>query len=156
MNLVCHVILQDYMSKRSRVLMGRELLKLSHHCAKFGRHRHGYVGDIMVLVSRVMSQDHVINVSYRSPISYHTPKFDGHRHCGSGDNGFSLSGDLARPRDRSAMWLYRQKAIKVSYHLAMFGSHRHSDSVDIRVCHVILQDRLIKGLCDFMGGSPSW
>ena len=24
------------------------------------------------------------------------------------------------------------------------------------VCHVIFQDHVIKVLCDFMGGSPSW
>ena len=38
-----------------------------------------------------------------------------------------------------------------------FSGHRHSGSEDIMilVCHVILQDHLIKSSCDFMDRSPS-
>ena len=38
-----------------------------------------------------------------------------------------------------------------------FGGHRHSGSGDVIVFvyHVILQDHLIKALCDFMVWSPS-
>ena len=39
----------------------------------------------------------------------------------------------------------------------MFGGHRHSGSGDIMVfvCHVTLEDHMIKVLNDFMVGSPS-
>ena len=46
---------------------------------------------------------------------------------------------------------------KVNYHPAKFGGHRHSGSRDIIVfvCHVTLQDDVIKALNDFMVRSPS-
>ena len=49
-------------------------------------------------------------------------------------------------------------AHKVSYHPVKFGGLSHSGSGFIMnlVCHVILQDHMIKESCDFMGGSPSW
>ena len=39
----------------------------------------------------------------------------------------------------------------------MFGGHSHSSSgvIMILVCHVIWQDCMIKGSCNFMSGSPS-
>ena len=42
----------------------------------------------------------------------------------------------------------------VCQHPAKFGGYRHCCSGDIiiLVCHVISQDHLIKGLCDFIGG----
>ena len=45
----------------------------------------------------------------------------------------------------------------MSYHLAKFGGYRHCGSEDlmILVCHVILQDQVIKDSCDFMDKSPS-
>ena len=50
-----------------------------------------------------------------------------------------------------------QELIKVNYHLAKFGDHRHCGSEDIMilVCHMILQDHVIKGSRDFKGMSPS-
>ena len=44
----------------------------------------------------------------------------------------------------------------MSYHPTEFGGHRHSGSRDIMVfvCHVILQDHVIRVLCDFMFMSP--
>ena len=59
----------------------------------------------------------------------HTPvKFGDDRNRGSGDvvNNFSLSRDLARPRNKRVMWLYGQEFIKVSYHPVRFDSHRDS------------------------------
>ena len=46
----------------------------------------------------------------------------------------------------------------MSYHPAKFGGHSHSGSGVIRnlVCHVVLQDDVVKGSCDYIGGSPSW
>ena len=46
----------------------------------------------------------------------------------------------------------------MSYHTAKSGGHSHSGSGVIKnlVCHVILQDHVVKGSCDFIGGSPSW
>ena len=48
-------------------------------------------------------------------------------------------------------------APKVSHHLTMFGGHRHYDSGDgwALVCHVILQDHVIKVSYDFRVRSPS-
>ena len=45
----------------------------------------------------------------------------------------------------------------VSQHPARLGGHRHCGSGDIMVsvCHVILQEHLIKGSCDSMGRSLS-
>ena len=45
----------------------------------------------------------------------------------------------------------------VSHLLAKFSCDRHCGSGDIivSVCHVILQNHMIKGSNDFMGGSPS-
>ena len=43
-----------------------------------------------------------------------------------------------------------------SHQLAKFGGHRQCGSEDvIVVCHVISQDPVIKGSCDFMGRNPS-
>ena len=44
----------------------------------------------------------------------------------------------------------------VSHHLAKFSCHKDCGNVDIMisVCHVILQNHVIKSLYDFMGGSP--
>ena len=53
--------------------MGRSF-KVSYHSAKFCCHRHFGGGGIMVLACRTNCV--------------------GHRHCGSGDNGFSLSHDF--------------------------------------------------------------
>ena len=41
-------------------------------------------------------------------------------------------------------------------HPAKFGGHMHGGSgyKIILVCHVILQDHVIQGSCDFMGGIP--
>ena len=40
-------------------------------------------------------------------------------------------------------------------HPAKFGDHSHFGSADIfLVCHVIPQDHVIKGPCDFMDGNP--
>ena len=55
------------------------------------------------------------------------------------------------------MWRYWQEPFKVGYHPAKSVSHRHSDNWDIvvLVCHVVSQDHVIKGSCDFIGRSPS-
>ena len=49
------------------------------------------------------------------------------------------------------------EAIKISYHPANFARHRNCSSGDIMIIvyHVILQDHVIKGSCDFMDRSPS-
>ena len=43
----------------------------------------------------------------------------------------------------------------VSHHLAKFSCHKDCGNVDIMisVCHVILQNHVIKSLYDFMGGT---
>ena len=51
----------------------------------------------------------------------------------------------------------RVESIKVSYNLAKSGGHRHSGARDkmFLVCHVILQDQVIKELHKVMVKSPS-
>ena len=52
------------------------------------------------------------------------------------------------------MWLYVTKS---SYHPAKFDCQEYCDSADIMilVCHVIIQEYLIKRLFNFMGRSES-
>ena len=57
MFLVCHVISQDQVIKRSRNFMVRSHL-VSDHPAKFGGHRHRDSGDVMVSVCHMILQDH--------------------------------------------------------------------------------------------------
>ena len=49
------------------------------------------------------------------------------------------------------------KSVMVSHHLAKINSHRHCDSEDLMVlvCHMILQNNVIKMLCEVIGGSSS-
>ena len=56
------------------------------------------------------------------------------------------------------MLLYGQEPIKASYHPAKFSGYSYSGKgvIMVLVCHVILQDHVIKGSCNFMGGNPSW
>ena len=44
-----------------------------------------------------------------------------------------------------------------SHQFAKFGGHRHCDSENIMILgyHVISQDHIIKGSCDFIGRNPS-
>ena len=97
------------------------MLKLSHHPAKFGRHRHCGSGDVFNL-SRDLGRlhDYMVMCLYgQKPIKvrYHPAKFSGHRHSGSGNI------DLGRPRDQRVMLFYELKPIKVSYHHAKFDGH---------------------------------
>ena len=59
MLLICHLILQDHMIKRSYDFMSRSLstLNVSHHPAKFGSHRDCGSEDVMDLVCHVVLQD---------------------------------------------------------------------------------------------------
>ena len=49
------------------------------------------------------------------------------------------------------MWLYGQKALKVSHYSGKFGGHKHCGSGDIilLVCHAISQDHTTKGLSNY-------
>ena len=83
------------------------------------------------------------------------PPYEGQRHRRSGDV-FNLRCDLARPSYLRAMWLYGKAPIKKSHHPNKFGGHQHYGYGDtlVLVCHVILQEHVIKALCYFMGSSP--
>ena len=77
---ICHVTLEDYVTKGS-----------CDYIAKFKGHRYCGSGDIMVLVFHVVSQEHVIKGSYDfmagSPswLSHHPVKLGGLRYCVRGD-----------------------------------------------------------------------
>ena len=49
------------------------------------------------------------------------------------------------------------KPVMVSHHFAKINGHRHCDSEDLMVlvCHMILQNHVIKMLCELIGGSSS-
>ena len=51
-----------------------ELFKVPHHPTKFNGHRHCGSGDIVVLVSHVISRDHVINSHLTSWVGTHQGK----------------------------------------------------------------------------------
>ena len=54
------------------------------------------------------------------------------------------------------MLRYEQEPIKVSDHAAEFEGNGHCGSEDMDlVCHMNLQDHMIKESCDFMCTSPS-
>ena len=75
-----------------------------------------------------------------------------------GYNVFNLSGDLTKPHDLRAMWLYEKEPLKVSYLLpSMFGGYRHGGNRDtiFFVYHVISKDHVIKRSCDFIARSLS-
>ena len=77
-------------------------------------------------------------------VRYHPVQFGGHKHCSSGDV-FNLS-----------MWLSMQETLVVSHHFARFGVHWHCGNNEmIIVCHLISQDRDIKGPCGLMTRSRS-
>ena len=68
-------------------------------------------------------------------------------------NGFNLSCDLAKSRGITLSIGVLQGWSPS----AKFNGHEYCGIGDIKVlvCHVILQDELIKGSCDFMGWSLS-
>ena len=55
------------------------------------------------------------------------------------------------------MKLYGYQPIKMSYHPAKHGGHRHSSSrqIMIFVCHVTLEDHVMRALYDLLVRSPS-
>ena len=62
----------------------------------------------MVLVWRVISQEHVSKESYDYgkelfKESHHLAKFGGYGYCDTGDNGLSFARDIGRPRDERVM-----------------------------------------------------
>ena len=70
MVLVCHVILRDQVTKSLSNFKRRVPLEVSHHSVKFGGHTYDDIGDIMVLVFYVISQDHgfmCVTLSIGSP-----------------------------------------------------------------------------------------
>ena len=68
---------------------------------------------------------------------------------------FSYLGDIEKPYDQSAMWLYGQEPINIVYSSVKSGGHRQSGIRDVMVliCHVIPQDPVIKRSYDVMGRS---
>ena len=50
MDLVCHVLSQDYGIKKSFDIMDEKALMVRHHPAKFGNHGDCGTGNIMLLV----------------------------------------------------------------------------------------------------------
>ena len=142
-------MLQDFArprDQRVKQLHGWDSLKVSHYPAKFCGHRRIGIGDIMVLVCHVISNDHVIrgssNFMGRSLSRKVSVKSRDHRHCGSGDIPILVCCVSSQ-----------EHVIKVSCGFAKLGGVKHSDNGDIfLVFHVISQDHVIQRSCDFMGG----
>ena len=55
------------------------------------------------------------------------------------------------------MQIYGWKLLEVYHFLEKFGDHKNSDSRDITflICYMIFRNNAIKGLFDFVGGTPS-
>ena len=55
------------------------------------------------------------------------------------------------------MWLYEWKPLSLNRHAFKFGGLTLSGSgaMMFLICQVVLQDPVIKGACDFIGGIPS-
>lgn len=55
------------------------------------------------------------------------------------------------------MWLYEWKPLSLNGHAFKFGGLTLSGSgaMMFLICQVVLQDPVIKGSCDFIGGIPS-
>ena len=53
--------------------------------------------------------------------------------------------------------LYGWESLTVYYHPDEFGDHRHCDSKNVLflICHLTSMDHMFKGLCKFIGESPS-
>ena len=64
-------------------------------------------------------------------VSHHPTKFRVLRHCGIGDNGLSMSGDLGRPLSYRFPRLYGYEALIISHHSAKFGGHIKCSGGDI-------------------------
>ena len=144
-------------------LYGWKLVIVSHHLAKFGGHR--LCGSRVISLFHVTLLDHIIKGSKgmwfygrKLLIVYsHPTKFSGYIHRGSWHMTyvFNLSCDLAKPRNYIVMWLYGWKSLKVSHHSAKFCAQRDCGSGDmVLIDHLISQDHVIKGSCDFMGETP--
>ena len=73
-------------------------------------------------------------------------------------NVFNLSHDLTWPYYWGVMEIYGWELLKVCPHLSKSCEHRHYNSGDIvfLICHVTSCEHMCKGLCDLMGGIPSW
>ena len=55
------------------------------------------------------------------------------------------------------MWVCGWEFLIVCHHPSTFGGQRHCGSGDMfLISHVISKDHVLKGLCDFIGGSSSW
>ena len=96
-----------------------EASQASLHSVKFCGHRHCGSEYIMALVCHVILQDQVTkesnNITGRSPSRLVTMllHFGGHRH--QRQNGFSLSGHFARPRDqRVTVTLWSGAIVRIS------------------------------------------
>ena len=135
----------------------------SHQLYKFGGHRHCGSRDTMILGCHVISKDHVIKGSLTWWARAHQGKLLSCQVLWPQAlwkwryNDSSLPCDLTKPQNQRVMWLYGEKPIQENYNFVKFGGHRHCASEDIMilVCHMILQDHVIKGSCDFIDRSPS-
>ena len=54
------------------------------------------------------------------------------------------------------MQIYGWELLEVYHFLEKFGDHKNSDSRDITflICYMIFRNNAIKGLFDFVGGTP--
>ena len=107
-----------------------KLLKVSHHPIKFGGHTHCYIGDIMILVCCMISQDHIIRGSCAfigsGPLTWiiivsRMVAIDALivEIC------FCLTHGLVGLHDQSVKLLYDLEPLKGSHHNTIFGGHRH-------------------------------
>ena len=85
-------------------------------------------------------------------------KSDAHRHYSSGSITLICHVISQYLVTQEPCYFAGRIPLKICHHPAKFDGHRTCGSGDIVVLvyHMISQDQVIKGSCDFMGGSRSW
>ena len=94
-----------------------------------------------------------VNYGWKSlTVSHHLAMFNGQKPCGSRDKTYLICHLTAC----GMSLLYAWKHVIVAHHLAKFDGHRPCGRRNMYlICHVPLQDHVIKGSCDFMEGHSS-
>ena len=131
---------------------------VSHHPVYCCSHRYCGSGDIMVLVSYVMSQNHATkvlsNIMDESPLKANRQlaKFGGHRPCGIEDVMIFSCNVISQDHmnERSCNFMGRSPSRQVTVLPSLVAIGSVSENM-ILVCYIILKDHMIKESWDFLG-----
>ena len=131
---------------------------------KFIDHRFCESGDFMLLICHMNSCEHMLKglcafYGWKPPRSKSLSFYVSQSlvQCKWRNTIFNLSYDLTRPRNYRTIYFYNWELLIVYRHPNKFGSPEHCGSGDILtlVCHVIPQDHVTDGQCDYTSGTFS-